>query len=198
MAALEMDYAEGISPGFFNPSPSLRFSPHVLSGDLLNGPTPTPAEPRSKESAPQPRMNRVKRPHTKSRRGCFSCKSRRIKCQETKPSCANCIHKDFDCVYPTGDRERAVVVQRPHSQIRRQSTSQSPNGGGLSPSLSPSTQLSTTPFTGDDLRFWHHFLIDARPHLPFGDEATWLSEIPSFAHEARPYQPIPHHHPTNI
>ncbi|KAL4868977.1 hypothetical protein BDV12DRAFT_185540 [Aspergillus spectabilis] len=130
-----------------------------------------------------PRTNRVKRPHTKSRRGCFSCKSRRIKCQETKPSCANCIHKDLDCLYPTDDRERALVVRQPQTRIQRQSTSQSPTGGWSSPSLSPSTQLSTTPFTGDDLRFWHHFLIDARPHLPFGDEATWLSEIPSFAHE---------------
>ncbi|KAL3461790.1 hypothetical protein BJX64DRAFT_288971 [Aspergillus heterothallicus] len=42
------------------------------------------------------------------------------------------------------------------------------------------------PFTSDDLRFWHHFLIDARPHLPFGSEDAWLSQVPAFAHECPP------------
>ncbi|QDS68130.1 hypothetical protein FKW77_010264 [Venturia effusa] len=28
--------------------------------------------------------------HTKSRRGCFNCKRRKIKCQETQPACGNC------------------------------------------------------------------------------------------------------------
>ncbi|KAL5335706.1 hypothetical protein BJX70DRAFT_410320 [Aspergillus crustosus] len=161
-----MDYSEDISPAFFIASPSFRYSPQDFSG----GPTPPP------------RTNRVKRPHTKSRRGCFSCKNRRIKCQETKPSCANCIHKDLECVYPTEDRDRAralVVAERPQTRVQRDSSSQSPLRG----SQSPLSQISSTPFTGDDLRFWHHFLVDARPHLPFGDEATWLTEIPSFAHE---------------
>ncbi|KAL4877877.1 hypothetical protein BJY04DRAFT_197013 [Aspergillus karnatakaensis] len=190
MAAIEMDYSEAISPGFYIPSPSFRYSPHPGSSGRPSGaatPTTTltpPSEPRSKNQTPAPRTNRVKRPHTKSRGGCFSCKSRRIKCQETKPSCANCIHKDLECVYPAKDRDQTlVVVDRSQIQLQGQSNSRSPPSGGSSPGLSLSSQLSTTPFTGDDLRFWHTFLVDARPHLPFGDEATWLCEIPSFAYE---------------
>jgi hypothetical protein len=38
------------------------------------------------------------------------------------------------------------------------------------------------PFTSDDLWFWHHFLINARLYLPFGNERAWLSIIPAFAH----------------
>ncbi|EDK38608.2 hypothetical protein PGUG_02706 [Meyerozyma guilliermondii ATCC 6260] len=34
---------------------------------------------------------------TKSRNGCITCKKRRIKCDETKPRCNNCVQKAIDC-----------------------------------------------------------------------------------------------------
>ncbi|KAL4781742.1 hypothetical protein BJX76DRAFT_349916 [Aspergillus varians] len=169
IAAMEMEYSQHMPPDFLIPP----------SGCL--SPLPLP----SQVSTPQPRKTRLKRPHTKSRQGCYNCKSRRVKCQETKPACANCIHRDIDCLYPTEDRERVLVVaNQTYARIQKQSTSASPSDGHYSSStLSASPRISTSPFTGDDLRFWHHFLMDARPHLPFGDEATWLSTIPAFAHD---------------
>ncbi|KAL4749472.1 hypothetical protein BDW72DRAFT_204738 [Aspergillus terricola var. indicus] len=135
-----------------------------------------PAPPRT-----QTQTNRLKRPHTKSRRGCYNCKNRRIKCSEARPACGNCIHKELDCVYPLPKPYTAV-------QLQRTSTPASPNDGrSSSPSASLlSARISATPFSGDDLRFWHHFLVDARPHLPFGDEGTWISTIPAFAHDCPP------------
>ncbi|KAK7948255.1 uncharacterized protein PG986_009141 [Apiospora aurea] len=38
--------------------------------------------------------------HTKSRRGCYNCKRRRIKCQETYPSCGHCTKAGLNCEYP--------------------------------------------------------------------------------------------------
>lgn len=38
-------------------------------------------------------------------------------------------------------------------------------------------------FTADDLRFFHHFLIAAYPHLPFGSEDLWKTSLPASAHE---------------
>ncbi|KAK7043246.1 hypothetical protein VNI00_008600 [Paramarasmius palmivorus] len=38
--------------------------------------------------------------HTKSRLGCFSCKERRVKCDEVHPICGNCEHRDMECVWP--------------------------------------------------------------------------------------------------
>ncbi|KAL2816693.1 C6 zinc finger domain protein [Aspergillus granulosus] len=183
---MEMKYTQDVSPRLLV-TPSLCYSPLSLTNNDPCSKTPTPpTEPASKATAPHPRTNRVKRPHTKSRRGCFNCKSRRIKCQETKPACDNCIHKDLDCLYPIeGDQELGLMVTRSQSQIKRSSQS-SPRGGEvLSPSPAASS-VSTMPFTGDDLRFWHHFLIDARPHLPFGSEDAWLSQVPAFAHECPP------------
>ncbi|KAL4772247.1 hypothetical protein BDW60DRAFT_216626 [Aspergillus nidulans var. acristatus] len=132
----------------------------------------------------QTQTNRLKRPHTKSRRGCYNCKYRRIKCSEAKPACGNCIFKELECVYPPPPQTEPYTAVQYH----RTSTSVSPNDGrSTSPSASlSSARITVTPFSGDDLRFWHHFLVDARPHLPFGDEGTWISTIPAFAHDCPP------------
>jgi hypothetical protein len=37
--------------------------------------------------------------HRKSRHGCQACKSRRVKCDETGPPCANCKARDTSCEY---------------------------------------------------------------------------------------------------
>jgi hypothetical protein len=37
-----------------------------------------------------PSTNRKRKAHTKSRRGCSSCKMRRVKCDEKKPACQQC------------------------------------------------------------------------------------------------------------
>jgi hypothetical protein len=164
---------------------------HGNLGSPVLATTATPSlssDPMSGPSSPR----RVKRAHTKSRQGCFNCKSRRIKvrvltfilskqklnsirqCQETKPACKNCVRKELDCVYPgKGDRKWRLVAAN-QRQLQRQTET-------LSSSMSP--HISTTPFTGDDLRFWHHFLVNAQPGLPIGDEDTWSSEIPALAHE---------------
>ncbi|KAH7126161.1 fungal Zn binuclear cluster domain-containing protein [Dactylonectria macrodidyma] len=39
------------------------------------------------------------RHHTKSRRGCVNCKTRRVKCDEAKPACAACTRRGDECTY---------------------------------------------------------------------------------------------------
>ncbi|KAB8293898.1 hypothetical protein EYC80_009374 [Monilinia laxa] len=41
----------------------------------------------------------TRRPHKKSRYGCKSCKTRRLKCDESKPTCANCMRNGISCEY---------------------------------------------------------------------------------------------------
>ncbi|KAB8267834.1 hypothetical protein BDV30DRAFT_243949 [Aspergillus minisclerotigenes] len=38
--------------------------------------------------------------HHKSRLGCFSCKSRRVKCDEVRPVCGSCSSREEPCVFP--------------------------------------------------------------------------------------------------
>lgn len=41
----------------------------------------------------------TRRPHSKSRTGCTVCKKRRIKCDETKPACRQCVNYRRQCSY---------------------------------------------------------------------------------------------------
>ncbi|ESK84457.1 c6 transcription [Moniliophthora roreri MCA 2997] len=81
--------------------------------------------------------------HAKSRRGCLTCR-RRIKCDETRPTCRNCYQRNLEC------------VQRPkneHNQERRQQQQQQVM---LYKPLSAPTPI---PIDVTSLRIMHHFTI---------------------------------------
>ncbi|KAJ5792830.1 uncharacterized protein N7503_008808, partial [Penicillium pulvis] len=42
---------------------------------------------------------KVRRSHRKSRLGCTNCKARKIKCDELKPICTQCLHRPGDCSF---------------------------------------------------------------------------------------------------
>ncbi|PLB55816.1 RTA1-domain-containing protein [Aspergillus steynii IBT 23096] len=52
--------------------------------------------------------------HRKSRNGCYTCKARRVKCDELKPTCGACSFREAPCVYP-----RATSPVRPKLRARR-------------------------------------------------------------------------------
>lgn len=51
----------------------------------------TVSDGRRESATPLPRKPIPRKGHTKSRRGCFNCKRRRIKCSERHPECNHCI-----------------------------------------------------------------------------------------------------------
>ncbi|PKS06976.1 hypothetical protein jhhlp_005573 [Lomentospora prolificans] len=105
----------------------------------------------SKKSAAKQRHER--RGHTKSRRGCFNCKRRRIKCQETKPACGHCVKTGLKCEYPALPQ----IVHQPHHQIPL--------------------------FSLQDMRFFQHFLLKCYPSVPAANESVWTHEIPCLSQE---------------
>lgn len=46
------------------------------------------------------KSHRFIRQHTKSRRGCFTCKRRKVKCDEGRPVCSACRNRATTCAYP--------------------------------------------------------------------------------------------------
>ncbi|KUJ10794.1 uncharacterized protein LY89DRAFT_595727 [Mollisia scopiformis] len=111
---------------------------------------------------------RPRKGHKKSRAGCFNCKTRKIKCQENRPSCHNCIRRIEKCVYPNAKTSSALAAARTHS-----------------PDLVPRMSMQSTPtlFTMTDLRLFQHYLQEAYPHLPVSNDKTWLSQVPLIAHQ---------------
>ncbi|KAL1840314.1 hypothetical protein VTJ49DRAFT_567 [Mycothermus thermophilus] len=105
--------------------------------------------------------------HTKSRRGCYSCKRRKVKCQETLPKCANCLRLGLRCEYPP---RKDLVRSLPEDDL-------------YFPASPPSAPLQSTPtaFTADDLRFFHHFLTAAYPELPILGERIW-QDVSAMSH----------------
>ncbi|KAF2121079.1 hypothetical protein BDV96DRAFT_640489 [Lophiotrema nucula] len=53
--------------------------------------------PETRSRAPFTRTRKI---HQKSRKGCFECKRRRVKCDEGKPSCMRCVSSLDKCIYP--------------------------------------------------------------------------------------------------
>lgn len=90
------------------------------------------------------RQSLSRRGHFKSRLGCYSCKRRRVKCDESRPECSPCRRLGLHCVYPVVDSVTTVALSRNPSII----------------------QLK-------DLRFLHQFLTAGFPTLPLQGEKVW-------------------------
>lgn len=121
--------------------------------------TPNKERPSSKPSRQPGRARPVPgRGHAKSRKGCFNCKKRRVKCSEELPCCRGCGRLGLDCQYPQPQPPRLA----------------------LAPPRTPSTAPS--PLRLEDLRFFHHFLTVAYPSLPFGLDDIWQT-VAAMAHE---------------
>ncbi|CAO2651120.1 Nn.00g094170.m01.CDS01 [Neocucurbitaria sp. VM-36] len=83
------------------PSPSLVLkSPDPTPPILASGQTIAPPPPlsASKHAPKASQSNGVaKRKQSKSRNGCITCKAKRLKCDETKPTCQQCARRAVTC-----------------------------------------------------------------------------------------------------
>lgn len=88
-STVALDSSDGIaaSPGSTTPPSSLSRQSSNMS---LTGST-----------SPEPEHTRQKRWAPKSRSGCLTCKKRRIKCDEARPSCTRCTVSHRICEYQT-------------------------------------------------------------------------------------------------
>ncbi|KAJ6002379.1 hypothetical protein N7451_004926 [Penicillium sp. IBT 35674x] len=83
--------------------------------------------------------------HKRTRSGCFTCRSRRIKCDESRPVCERCRKGSRDCVYPSptsgsskGGRPLVHQIACPLEPIIDEEEPDNPGLGSRSPT-SPST-----------------------------------------------------------
>ncbi|KAJ8077232.1 hypothetical protein PM082_001660 [Marasmius tenuissimus] len=76
-----------------------------------------------------------KRPkYTRSKTGCMTCRVKKIKCDETKPSCMRCTHGQRDCTWPEGvPAPRKKASSRKDSLDGRPSTATSSVSDGSTP-----------------------------------------------------------------
>ncbi|KAK5655743.1 hypothetical protein OQA88_5280 [Cercophora sp. LCS_1] len=107
------------------------------------------------DQVPQERRRPVPgKGHRKSRKGCTSCKARRVKCSEELPTCRACRRLRLDCQYQLA----------------------------LPPAPTKSLSNSPPTLSFEDLRFFHYFLIAAHPKLPFSSTNVW-QDVAAMSHE---------------
>lgn len=175
-----MDMTQQFSPGMlsFTDQPDFDYGAFLQADDIsfgksAKGQSPTTAvldssgkaippssDNRSTSNAstalatrpPAQKQRLERRGHIKSRGGCYNCKRRRIKCQETVPACGHCTKTGLKCEYPALPQ----ITHQPHHQIPL--------------------------FSLQDMRFFQHFLTHCYPHHPLKQEEIWRHEIPCIAH----------------
>lgn len=78
--------------------------------------------------------------HLKSRKGCSTCKKRRVKCDEAKPLCNNCLRMKLSCGYldDGGEHEPPSKKLKPFIKTEDELVPSSPDAQQATPSKTPS------------------------------------------------------------
>lgn len=107
-----------------NPYQSLGYFTGFPEPIMFNAPK---AQRSRRKSAPG--LDHIK--HRRTRSGCYTCRSRRVKCDETHPTCERCRKGKRECNYPEPAPPKG-------------------SGGGSKDSSGPSQQTSPSSSPGDD------------------------------------------------
>ncbi|KAI1914135.1 hypothetical protein LOZ53_006777 [Ophidiomyces ophidiicola] len=126
--------------------------------------------------------------HTKSRKGCKTCKRRHIRCDETMPQCRNCTKHNCRCDYMDN-----FIAQEPVTSPRCPDLLMSPeidmeidawqrSGNPPFPELQPSSRAYWYRFSKTDLRLIHHISglsIDLH-RRGYSNCTVWAQKMPVF------------------
>lgn len=81
-----------------------------------------------KQSMTAPAFGNEHVKHRRTRSGCFMCRSRRVKCDESRPICTRCKKGNRDCVYPDPPSSRSSKLKDGSSSSQRASPKSSDDG----------------------------------------------------------------------
>ncbi|RDX55109.1 hypothetical protein OH76DRAFT_1339762 [Lentinus brumalis] len=90
-----------------------------------------------------PASQRKRPKYTRSKTGCLTCRAKKIKCDETKPTCVRCSHGQRECTWPEGvpTRKKPTPRREPPSPVDSFETRPSTAGSsGVSESATPPTR----------------------------------------------------------
>ncbi|QSZ32690.1 hypothetical protein DSL72_002269 [Monilinia vaccinii-corymbosi] len=136
----------------------------------------------------------TKRPHKKSRAGCQTCKSKKIKCDEAKPKCSFCNIRKLSCHYvqkpAKGDETSNSMHLRQNASLEKHGT---PDGPVQSVEISwdfrnspfPPIATANKVLSMTDICMMHHYSTITGPIVALGPEACHVMQVavPSLALE---------------
>ncbi|KAF3353496.1 hypothetical protein VD0004_g8876 [Verticillium dahliae] len=135
-----------------------------------------------------------RRSHTKSRKGCKDCKRRKVKCDETYPSCFHCTRQGIPCSLAGGNaltdvssdtrtpKEPPSVVGSPASVTATSTTDFIHLDIALDPRLTGPVAAPSPPpgWNSRDLELMHHFTISTCDTLTSREDMrhVWRVTVP--------------------
>ncbi|KAK0709396.1 hypothetical protein B0T26DRAFT_652335 [Lasiosphaeria miniovina] len=128
--------------------------------------------------APDNGFRRQRAHHTRARTGCDTCRIRRVRCDEQKPSCNRCVSTGRRCDgYANNFQPLVAQHSRGSSQARSRTQRQ-----GLAP-IPQSLGVPLPRHNGQELRSFHFFLDVTAPVIAgVFDADFWLTDIPRTCH----------------
>ncbi|KAH7110975.1 hypothetical protein B0J13DRAFT_516409 [Dactylonectria estremocensis] len=132
---------------------------------------------------------RLRRRHQKSRAGCIPCKRRRVKCDESQPTCDNCVKREIPCKYfETKCLKRPPRILLRHGQTQDGAVTSPSNSASADAFIFPSGNVpSQHLFSAGDLtpaerllklRLFHHYLQMTHESTEVQVRwAFWIAEV---------------------
>ncbi|KAA8895047.1 hypothetical protein FN846DRAFT_767616, partial [Sphaerosporella brunnea] len=123
-----------------------------------------------------------RRSHTKSRKGCKTCKRRHIRCDETVPQCRNCTKHNVRCDY----MDRDVVEGNPDlnmtPQVLQELERWRETGVYPFPNLGLELHPSPSLYSQTDLRLIHHIssIASQMQAVEPSNSAIWTKRVPMY------------------
>ncbi|KAI0780049.1 fungal-specific transcription factor domain-containing protein [Fomes fomentarius] len=116
-----------------------------------------------------PATQRKRPKYTRSKTGCLTCRAKKIKCDETKPTCVRCSHGQRECTWPEGvpTRKKPASRREPPSPVDGLETRPSTAGSsGLSEAATPPTRGPTPPRRGEPVEMGIPPMVSRRSSDP--------------------------------
>jgi hypothetical protein len=127
--------------------------------------------------------------HTKSRKGCRTCKRRHIRCDEQFPQCRNCTKHNCRCDYmdmPAAGEEPMKGSRPPDlmmsPDLQKRLDNWRLSGEPILPELRTSDQMYWMRFSTIDLRLIHHVVtVSSDLHTRGYSTCTaWAARMPTY------------------
>ncbi|KAI1767992.1 hypothetical protein GGR53DRAFT_525545 [Hypoxylon sp. FL1150] len=125
----------------------------------------------------QGRALRQRRYHVKSRLGCMNCKSRKVKCDEKRPTCRKCFTRGLECSYDQSAERQLTPYRDNQHQAPDTTTSQgNQTHARTSGGLSRVRELGPPTLDLEALQLMYHFEHHTSGTLLFG-QPLWREQI---------------------
>ncbi|WYZ42467.1 hypothetical protein EsH8_VI_000166 [Colletotrichum jinshuiense] len=137
-----------------------------------------------------------RRSHKKSRNGCQNCKRRKVKCDENKPECGNCLRFSMHCDFaptpanllaqsptasspPTPPPKKRGRPRKDWNAVPKLPTPTASEPDAAKTPRTPAPMLvepSPSKLNPDDLELLHHYMCHTS--ITLGDARVWREHVP--------------------